>query len=273
MKIARVDVDGAPAWGVVRDTTVELLNGSIKTWGPALTADFTSALPLDGRTLPLSSVRLLAPVAPGSKVVAAGATYAKHVAGLGLKMPEKPAAFLKPYESLIGPTDDIQYPPLTEQLDYEVELVVVIGKPIRRGDSAADAILGYCVGNDVSARDLQFGGSVTGMDIFSGKGLDDTSGIGPWLTTRDEFGDGAVDLELTLTVDGIVRQQDRTTSLVWEPAELVEYVVARSRLSPGDVLFTGTPAGVAHEDGRYLTRGQVVEAAIEGLGSLRNTVV
>ena len=79
-------------------------------------------------------MQLLAPVEPGSKVLAAGATYAKHVAGLGLKMPEKPAAFLKPYESLIGPTDDILYPPITEQLDFEVELVVVIGAPVRRGD-------------------------------------------------------------------------------------------------------------------------------------------
>ena len=84
------------------------------------------------------------------------------------------------------------------------------------------------MGNDVSARDLQFGGSVTGMDMFSAKGLDDTSGIGPWITTRDEFGDGHPDLELTLTVDGEVRQQDRTSSMVWGCAELVEYVAERS---------------------------------------------
>jgi 2-keto-4-pentenoate hydratase/2-oxohepta-3-ene-1,7-dioic acid hydratase in catechol pathway len=272
MRIARVEVKGVPTWGVLRDGTVVLIDGSIRHWAPALTADFTSALPLSGRTVDLTSVRLLAPVEPGNKVLAAGATYAKHVAGLGLKMPEKPAAFLKPYESLIGPSDDIQYPPLTGQLDYEVELVVIAGATIRRGEPAIGKVLGYCVGNDVSARDLQFGGSVTGMDIFSAKGLDDTSGIGPWITTRDEFGDVDPDLELLLTVDGEVRQQDRTSSLVWGPAELVEYVAARSRLSPGDVLFTGTPAGVAHEDGRYLRPGQVVEASVERLGTLRNTV-
>ena len=274
MKIARALVDDIPTWGLVDDGkgTVELIDGRLRDWAPALTADFAAVPPLDGRTVDLSSVRLLMPVDPGSKVLAAGATYAKHVAGLGLKMPEKPAAFLKPYESLIGPTDDIIYPPITEQLDYEVELVVIVGTAIRRGDAGMAGILGYCVGNDVSARDLQFGGSVTGMDIFSAKGLDDTSGIGPWIVTRDEFGDGDPDLELTLTVDGEVRQQDRTSSLVWGPSELTEYVAARSRLAPGDVLFTGTPAGVAHEDGRYLQKGQLVEASIEKIGSLRNTV-
>ncbi|BCQ07380.1 2-hydroxyhepta-2,4-diene-1,7-dioate isomerase [Mycobacterium heckeshornense] len=272
MRIARVDVDGTPTWGVVRGDAVELIDGPLRNWSPNLTANPTSEPPLKGRTVDLKSVRLLAPVDFGAKVVAAGATYAKHVAGLGLKMPDKPAAFLKPYESLIGPFDDIVYPALTSQLDYEVELVVVVGSPLRAGYPGAAGILGYCVGNDVSARDLQFGGSVTGMDIFSGKGLDDTSAIGPWIVTRDEIGDGDPDLELTLAVDGEVRQQDRTSSLVWSPTELVEYVAARSRLSPGDVLFTGTPAGVAHEDGRYLQPGQVVEATVENLGTLRNTV-
>jgi 2-keto-4-pentenoate hydratase/2-oxohepta-3-ene-1,7-dioic acid hydratase in catechol pathway len=274
MKIARVEIDGAATWGVLdwAQRTVHAIEGPIRQWAPALTADFISCPKLAGRTAELDSVKLLAPVERGSKVLAAGATYAKHVAGLGLKMPEKPAAFLKPYESLIGPSDDIVYPPITEELDYEVELVVVVGAPIRRGGRGIAGVLGYCVGNDVSARDLQFGGSVTGMDIFSAKGLDDTSGIGPWITTRDEFGDGDPDLELTLTVDGEVRQHDRTSSLVWGPAELIEYVAARSRLNPGDVLFTGTPAGVAHEDGRYLQQGQVVEATVEKLGTLRNTV-
>jgi 2-keto-4-pentenoate hydratase/2-oxohepta-3-ene-1,7-dioic acid hydratase in catechol pathway len=274
MKLARVLADDVPTWGLVDEGkgVVDLIDGPLRAWAPTLTADFAAGPPLNGRTVDLDRDRLLIPVDPGSKVMATGATYAKHVAGMGLTMPEKPAAFVLPYESLIGPTDDIRYPPLTEQLDYEVELVVVMGTPVRRGDSGAAGILGYCVGNDVSARDLQFGGSVTGMDIFSAKGLDDTSGIGPWITTRDEFGAGDPDLELTLTVDGELRQRDRTSSLVWGPGELIEYVAARSRLAPGDVMFTGTPSGVAHEDGRYLERGQVVEAAVEGLGALRNTV-
>lgn len=274
MKIARIEIDGAPTWGLLdwAQRTVHLIDRPIREWAPALIADRPSPPPLSGRTVELASVRLLAPVEPSSKVVAAGATYAKHVAGLGLKMPERPAAFIKPYESLIGPSDDLVYPPITEKLDYEVELVVIMGAPVGRGDSGQAGILGFCVGNDVSARDLQFGGSVTGMDMFSAKALDDTSGIGPWITTRDEFGDGHPDLELTLTVDGEVRQQDRTSSMVWSCGELIEYVAARSRLAPGDVLFTGTPAGVAYEDGRFLQRGQVVEATVERLGALRNTV-
>ncbi|BBX17075.1 hydrolase [Mycolicibacterium duvalii] len=273
MRIARVDIDGLPTWGVVTNGgAVELIDGPLRAWAPALTADFGSKIPLTGRRVDAEAVTFLMPVEPGAKVVAAGATYAKHVVGLGLKMPEKPAAFLKPYESLIDPYGEIVYPPLTSQLDYEVELVVVLGSPVRAGDPGTPGILGYCVGNDVSARDLQFGGSVTGMDIFSAKGLDDTSAIGPWIVTRDEIGDDHPDLELTLTVDGEVRQQDRTSALVWGPGELVEYVAQRSRLAPGDVLFTGTPSGVAHEDGRYLERGQVVEATVEKLGTLRNTV-
>lgn len=274
MRIVRIEVNGSPVWGVLAEQqrTVEVIAGPIRQWSAALTADFTSLPPLTGQTIELDSAKLLAPVEPGAKVVAVGGTYAKHIAGLGLEMPQQPAAFLKPYESLIGPYDDIVYPPITHQLDYEVELVVVIGAPIRSGESAENAILGYCVGNDVSARDQQFGASLTGMDMFSAKGLDDTSSIGPWITTRDEFGDDHPDLALTLTVDGEVRQQDRTSSMVWGAAELVDYVTQRSRLAPGDVLFTGTTFGVAHEDGRYLRPGQVVEAAVETLGALRNTV-
>ncbi len=274
MKLLRVAIDDEPTWALLDQAqrTVHLIDGSVREWAPVLIADLSSLPPLTGRTADLASVRLLPPVEPGSKVVAAGATYPKHVAGLGLKMPEQPAAFLKPYESLIGASDDILYPPITRELDFEVELVVIIGAPIGRCDSGQAGILGYCVGNDVSARDLQFGGSVTGMDMFSAKALDDTTSIGPWITTRDEFGNDHPDLELTLTVDGEVRQQDRTSSMVWGCGELIEYVAARSRFAPGDVLFTGTPAGVGHEDGRFLQEGQVVEATVERLGTLRNTV-
>jgi 2-keto-4-pentenoate hydratase/2-oxohepta-3-ene-1,7-dioic acid hydratase in catechol pathway len=273
MRIARFEYQGQTGWGVVdaQARTIGTLPGTPADWGPGLAAR-PGVAPETTGTVRIESVRLLAPVEPGAKVLAAGATYAKHVAGIGLKMPEQPAAFLKPYESLIGPFDDIVYPALTNELDYEVELVVIIGAPVRAGDSAEQGILGYCVGNDVSARDLQFGGSVTGMDMFSAKGLDDTSGLGPWIVTKDEFGDGHPDLELTLRVDGEVRQQARTSEMVWGAAELVDYVARRSRLAPGDVLFTGTPQGVGHEDGRMLTRGAVVEATIERIGTIRNTV-
>lgn len=275
MKIARVADSEHEFWAAVdvESGTARPIRGGIADWAPALTADFTAGPAWDGPPRELAALRLRAPVERTAKVVAAGATYARHVAGIGLQMPERPAAFLKPFDSLIGPDDEIAYPELTKQLDYEAELVVVLGAPriSDRGD-ALRAVLGYTAGNDVSARDLQFGGSVTGMDIFSAKGLDATSGVGPWIVTRDEFGDISPDLALGLTVDGQMRQDDRTSSLVWGVGELLSYVDARSALHAGDILFTGTPAGVAHEDGRYLEPGQEVVVTIEGIGSLRNVV-
>jgi 2-keto-4-pentenoate hydratase/2-oxohepta-3-ene-1,7-dioic acid hydratase in catechol pathway len=274
MKLARCAEGAETFWAVVNveADTAQPLEGTFGEWAPALTADPSASLPLAGEARTLGSVRLLAPVEPTTKVVAAGATYAKHVAGLGLQMPERPAAMFKTFQSLINPGEQITYPPITSELDYEAELVIVIGAdPLAPGDEAK-TVLGYTVGNDVTARDLQFAGSVTGMDLFSSKALDDTSGLGPWIVTRDEFGDESPDLELTLTVDGEVRQHDRTGSLVWSVAELLAYVNARSKLRCGDIMFTGTPAGVGHESGRFLEPGQVVEATIEHIGTLTNTV-
>lgn len=271
MKIGRFrDHAGRALWGVVdREAgTVRPLVGGPREWGPALTASPEGTPQWGGDALELVSLTLLAPLERTAKVVAAGATYTKHVEGLGEQMPEKPAAFLKPFDAIIGPDEEIAYPALTNQLDYEVELVVVIGSEDSDGLAA---VLGYTVGNDVSARDLQFG-AITGMDLFSSKGLDRTTGLGPWIVTRDEFGDSTPDLELTLTVDGETRQRDRTSSLAWGLDVLLEYVNARSRLHPGDVLFTGTPAGVGYEDGRYLQPGQEVIATVERVGSLRNVV-
>jgi 2-keto-4-pentenoate hydratase/2-oxohepta-3-ene-1,7-dioic acid hydratase in catechol pathway len=272
MRIGRFDAgDGAPFWAVVDEKDALPLPGAIADWAPGLIAD-SFAPPATGDPRPLHDLRTLAPLERTANVVAAGATYAKHIAGLGLKMPDKPAAFLKPWQSVIGPDDEIAYSPLTTQLDYEAELVAILGDDVPEGGDGTAAILGYTVGNDVSARDLQFGGSVTGMDMFSAKGLDRTSPIGPFIVTRDEFGDASPDLEMRLTVDGDLRQHDRTGSLVWGVGELVAYVSARSRLHAGDVLFTGTPAGVGHEDGRYLEPGQQVVVTIERVGELRNVV-
>jgi 2-keto-4-pentenoate hydratase/2-oxohepta-3-ene-1,7-dioic acid hydratase in catechol pathway len=204
-------------------------------------------------------------------VVGAGATYRKHLDGLGLDMPAIPGTFLKTRRSVIGPNDEINYPAITRQLDYEGELVVVLGSGLS-ADDPAGAVLGYTVGNDVSARDLQFSGGVTGMDMFSGKALDATSGVGPWIATRDEFPAGHPDLELETRVNGELRQSDRTGSMAWTVAELLAYVNARAAFHCGDVLFTGTCAGVALEDGRYLEPGDVVEVSLAGIGTLRNVV-
>jgi 2-keto-4-pentenoate hydratase/2-oxohepta-3-ene-1,7-dioic acid hydratase in catechol pathway len=249
------------------------LAGQFGEWAPAMTSDPSQPVQWAGPERPLAGLQLLAPVQPNARVLAAGATYAKHVAGLGLQMPKQPAAFYKGYSALIGPEDEIQYPALTSQLDYEGELVAVVGST--RDDRAEPlilAVLGYTIGNEVSARDLQFGGSVTGMDIFSGKSLDRTSPIGPWIVTREEFGDEHPDLDLRTIVDGEVRQHDRTGSMAWGVGELVKYVDLRLRLHCGDVMFTGTTAGVGHEDGRYLEPGMTVTVQLERIGSLTNVV-
>ncbi len=277
MKIGRFAVDGTDSfWGVVDEARgrVRRLQGSIAEWAPSLTADPRATLPYsDDDELELVSLRTLAPLEPTAKVVAAGATYAKHIAGMGLKMTDHPVAFLKTFDSIVGPEDEISYPAVTRQLDYEGELVIVIGEQVAGGGAAAiSSILGYTVGNEVSARDMQFGGGPTGMDMFSAKALDSTGPVGPWIVTRDEFGDESPDLALEVTVDGEQRQSDRTSSLAWGVGEIVSYVSERSTLRPGDILFTGTPDGVGHEDGRYLEPGQEVVVTIERLGTLRNVV-
>jgi 2-keto-4-pentenoate hydratase/2-oxohepta-3-ene-1,7-dioic acid hydratase in catechol pathway len=265
--------NGAAFWASVdvERGAVQPIRGPIGEWGPGLAAAPGKAPPSAGPIRALETVQIVAPVEPHCKAIAAGATYAKHIAGLGLQMPKQPAAFIKPFQSLIGPGEEIAYPPITNALDYEGELVAVIGADVL-GGGELESVLGYTIGNDVSARDLQFGGSVTGMDVFSSKALDNSSPVGPWIVTRDEFDQGSPDLELLVTVDDEVRQHDRTGSLVWGVGQLIEWVNARSSLHPGDLLFTGTPSGVGHEDGRYLEPGQRVVVALEGIGTLENTV-
>jgi 2-keto-4-pentenoate hydratase/2-oxohepta-3-ene-1,7-dioic acid hydratase in catechol pathway len=274
MKLARCRQGSEVFWAVVdvEAGTARPFSGEVPDWGPAMTVDPAGGLPELGPERDLAGVRLLAPMTPGAAVVGAGATYAKHIAGMGLQMPEQPAAFHKSARTIVGPEDEISYPGITEALDYEAELVVVVGTPLAPDRDPTLSILGYTIGNEVSARDLQFGGSVTGMDIFSAKALDRTAPIGPWIVTRDEFGDEHPDLEITLTIDGEVRQHDRTSSMAWGVGFLLAYVNDRTAMESGDIFFTGTMSGVGHEDGRYLEPGQVVEITIEGIGTLRNVV-
>jgi 2-keto-4-pentenoate hydratase/2-oxohepta-3-ene-1,7-dioic acid hydratase in catechol pathway len=273
VKIARCSDGRAAFWAVIEPDAgvARPLAGGFADWAPALTADLGTPPPFTGGERALEELRLVAPAEASARVLAAGATYAKHIAGLGLQMPEQPAAFLKGYSTIIGPEDEIVYPAVTEALDFEVELVAVMGDAPARAPGFR-SILGYTIGNDVSARDLQFSHTLINMDMFSAKALDQTAPLGPWIVTRDEFGDGQPDLELTLLVDGEVRQRERTASMAWSVGEIVTYIDARMRLTCGDIIFTGTPAGVGHETGRYLEPGHVVEATIERIGTLRNRV-
>jgi 2-keto-4-pentenoate hydratase/2-oxohepta-3-ene-1,7-dioic acid hydratase in catechol pathway len=194
------------------------------------------------------------------------------VIGLGREMTDQPAGFWKPHDALIGPDDEIANPSISEGLDFEVELVMVIGSPRVDRTAPLRSVLGYTVGNDISLRDLQFRGSVTGMDMFSAKSAEASTPLGPWIVTRDELPEESPDLRLTLTVNGEVRQDERTSSMAFTLEHLVRWADERTTLRTGDVVYTGTPHGVGHEDGRYLQEGDVVEATVERLGTLRNVV-
>jgi 2-keto-4-pentenoate hydratase/2-oxohepta-3-ene-1,7-dioic acid hydratase in catechol pathway len=231
------------------------------------------ALTFSGETWQLADVRLLAPAERGITVYVAGTNYAKHVKEFGVATPKAPFAFLKPYRALTGPRDNIRYPSLTQRLDFEVELVAVVGVPLEGTTNTSHCVLGYTVGNDVSARDLQPGpGGRIGMDFLSSKGLDHCTPVGPWIVTRDEFGDDMPDLRLTTRVNGELRQDGRTGEMTWKAPELLSFVNERSILEPGDILFTGTPDGVAQGDGRFLKPGDIVEVSVERIGSLRNVI-
>jgi 2-keto-4-pentenoate hydratase/2-oxohepta-3-ene-1,7-dioic acid hydratase in catechol pathway len=274
LRIGRLTDGNRIFWAALQDDerSVRPLRGGIAEWGPAITAQGPQAAAYDGEPVPLEGLRLLAPAQPDAKVVCLGATYAKHVAGLGKEMTGQPAGFWKPYSALVAADDEIRYPAITKGLDYEVELVVVIGAPEVDPGNPIASILGYTVGNDISLRDLQFAGSVTGMDMFSAKSADDSTPLGPWIVTRDEFGDASPDLQLTLTVNGEQRQSERTSAMAWGVDFLVRWADERTSLHAGDVVYTGTPDGVAYEDGRYLEPGDVIETTIERLGTQRNVV-
>ena len=259
------DGEDTPAWGMVDgEASVAPLTVPFDRWAPVVTTgDEPDGFVDRSRRLDLGGLRLLPPVEPTAKIVCVGANYRSHIEAVGMKMPSAPVAFLKAQTAVIASGDPILRSPLTAELDYEVELVGVVGGP-------GPALLGYTAGNDITARDLQRG--EFGLDLYSGKSLDRTCPIGPWIVTIDEIGPPAVDLEMTLTVNGELRQHDRTSAMEWSVDELLAYVEARTHLQCGDLVFTGTPAGVGLETGRYLQPGDVVEATIEHIGTIRNTV-
>jgi 2-keto-4-pentenoate hydratase/2-oxohepta-3-ene-1,7-dioic acid hydratase in catechol pathway len=226
----------------------------------------------------LSDVKVEAPIPrPRKNVVCLGLNYADHVAE-GSKtldeeqsLPEHPIFFTKAPTTINGPYDDIVYPRVTERLDYEVELALVIGKEGKyiAEEDAYDHIAGYSAFNDVSARDLQTRHS----QWYKGKSIDGFAPMGPYLVTPDELGD-PMDLDVSLSVNGVVRQKSNTSHLIFDIPTIISTLSAGITLEAGDIIATGTPSGVgsAHELG-LLKVGDLVEARVEGIGSLRNRVV
>ena len=215
---------------------------------------------LTGRRWPLADVRLLAPILP-SKVVGIGMNYADHVREMGGPAPADPVIFMKPSTAVIGPNAAIKLPADSARVDYEGELALVIGTPCRDvpASQAAAVLLGYTVANDVTARDQQ----KADVQWTRGKGHDTFCPLGPWIeTTLDPS-----DLALRTELDGEVKQDSRTSLLLHDIGSLVEWISRVMTLLPGDVILTGTPAGVGP-----IRAGQTVSVSIEGIGTLTNPV-
>lgn len=215
-----------------------------------------------------------APVVPRpGKIFCVGLNYRNHILEMGRDLPDYPTVFSKVADTLVGAGDEIMRPVETDQLDWEVELAVVIGRTVRRADesAAADAIAGFAVLNDVTCRDWQF----RTREWLQGKNWEATTPLGPWLVTPDEVGGTRPVLTVRTTVDGQVMQEDTTGDLLFDPVHLVSYLSTMITLRPGDVIATGTPGGVGHarKPALYLQPGQRIVTEVEGLGRCDNLVV
>jgi len=215
----------------------------------------------------------LAPVVPRpEKIICIGQNYLKHIQEMGAEQPKYPTLFAKYTRALIGPRDDIVLPAASDNVDWEVELAIVIGRETRHVSEgeALGTVAGWTVFNDVSVRDWQ---RRTGQ-FLQGKTFERTTPVGPALVTLDEAGDGS-DLTLRCEVDGQVMQDSRTSDLLFKPAELIAYISTIITLDPGDIIATGTPSGVGagRKPPVFLKPGQTVRAVVEGVGELVNTCV
>jgi 2-keto-4-pentenoate hydratase/2-oxohepta-3-ene-1,7-dioic acid hydratase in catechol pathway len=261
VRIVRVARPTGPAFGVL-EPAPEPAEGSSGLLVRLLDGHPFAGVDLTDQVAPLEAVPLLAPIIP-SKVLCVGKNYADHAAEMGGDVPDEPLIFSKPATSVIGPRAPIRHPALSSEVHHEAELAVVIGRLTRRvaAEDALDHVLGYTCANDVTARDLQRrDGQWT-----RAKGFDTFCPLGPWIDTDVDPADG---LAIRCTVNGEVRQDGSTADLVFSVPELVAYVAAFTTLLPGDVILTGTPAGVGP-----LQVGDTVDVEIAGIGTLTNTVL
>ena len=241
--------DGLPQWGWILEDQVGMVHG-----------DLFNQYQRAEAALPLESTRLLASVTP-SKIICVGRNYDAHAQEFGNELPEIPLLFFKPPSSIIGPGEAILLPPQSERVEHEAELAVVIG---RRGrsittDEAKDYIFGYTVANDVTARDLQR------SDLLwtRAKGFDTFCPVGPWIETDFDPADALV----TCHVNGEMRQMASTRDMAFTVRQLIAFASSIMTLEPGDLILTGTPAGVSQ-----VFSGDLIEVKIDGIGTLRNPV-
>ncbi|QCR43831.1 2-hydroxyhepta-2,4-diene-1,7-dioate isomerase [Curtobacterium sp. SGAir0471] len=253
MKIARFSSTGEdPRYGILDERDLVVLAGDPMYQGFETT----------GERVPLADAKLLAPVIPRSKVIGVGLNYAEHASEMDERSGDDPVVFLKPNTAVIGPDDPIRLPAEVGRIDHEGELAIVIGslaKNVRREDFAS-VVLGYTIANDVTARDLQ----ARDGQWTRAKGFDTFCPLGPVIETEID----PSDIRLETRVDGELRQAASTSEMVHDIPSLIEFVSSIWTLLPGDVILTGTPAGVG-----AIRDGEVVEVLIEGIGSLKNPVI
>ncbi|WP_456434063.1 fumarylacetoacetate hydrolase family protein [Thermosulfuriphilus sp.] len=249
MRIVRFQDKQRPRYGILEGQEIQ----------PLSAAPFDGGHPL-GESLPLKEVRLLAPVAP-SKIIALGLNYRDHAAELNMPLPQEPLIFLKPPTAIIGPEEAIIYPQMSQRVDYEAELAIVIGRRLKGAspEEARESIFGYTCFNDVTARDLQ----KKDGQWTRAKSFDTFAPMGPWIETELDPNDVLIEAYL----NGRRRQSSRTSQLVFPIPEIVSFVSQIMTLLPGDVIATGTPPGIGP-----MQPGDEIEIRIEGIGSLRNYV-
>jgi 2-keto-4-pentenoate hydratase/2-oxohepta-3-ene-1,7-dioic acid hydratase in catechol pathway len=278
MKLARFSVDGAPVrLGRVEGDTIvavgSVAGDSLRSILPRLAELRSSLESAPGETHRLADVRLEAPIDDPQKYLAIGMNYRAHAEearAAGIPTPTNQLWFNKQVSSISGPYDDIMMPTVSEQLDYEIELGVVIGQRCRHVDvaHARSVVAGYLVANDVSVRDWLMQRSPT---FTLGKSFDTHGPIGPWLTTDDAVVD-PLDLRMRLTVNGEERQNWTTNDMIYNIWEQIAELTTVMTLMPGDVIATGTPAGIGAPTKNWLKPGDLVRAEIQGLGFLSNRV-
>lgn len=278
MKLARFTHGTTRIGKIVGESVVDLsgvagVTGSMRSLLAELPALRGALEACDGPVLPLASVVLEAPVNDPQKYLAIGMNYQAHAdeaAAAGVPIPTSQLWFNKQVSCINGPFANVDLPKASEKVDYEAELGVVIGKRCRHvsREDARSVIAGYLVTNDVTARDWQFRSPTYTL----GKSFDTHGPIGPWLTTDDEVADPHA-LEMWLTVNGVEKQRTITGDMIYDIYDQIAYLSTVMTLEPGDILATGTPAGVGIASGSFLQPGDVVRVEVAGLGAIENRMV
>ena len=268
MRLANVD---GRAKVLVEGGVIDVAEATNGRFGPRLATCLSAMAGVTGPVEPLDEDRLGPPSPTPGQIIAIGMNYASNAAEMGLELPELPAAFAKFKSSLTGPRGEISLP--SEFVDYEVELVVVIGRRIKdiEPDAAFDHVAGLCVGQDFSERRVQM---AAGRQFALGKSYPGFAAIGPWLVTLDEL-TNPLDVEIGCSIDGIVVQDERSSDKIFKIPELLSILSKIIELEPGDIIFTGCPAGVGmgKNPPRYLAAGEELVTWARGIGEMRHRLV